>query len=354
MKPTLSFVLLFGGWLLGGCDPRQADKTARKAACRIQKIVIANQSDVSTQTNETNFSYDDDGNLTRKTQVQNQTYPSGIGNQVYSVTDSYIYDNNGFLTTEKTETSERTTLPNNTTRTLQRLSTTTYTYTDGRLTRSQTRYQNPYGVVTNSTVVFTYNEKGELFTKTDTRTTETVPDDAPEKPVGTGQGKRVWTYQNSKLVDYVEQFEGTENRPLTLQNGLVTKMVINGGYVQQNTYDSQNRVLKTEEYLNGKLTTYFMREWSEAKPATNTLPVFKGHPIVQPEFGSAGVLIRYDPYAINAQTNAVQHLSETISRPEVNAQGWVASATGEIRQLHPAALPQRTTVTETYTYTDCQ
>ncbi|GAB3339989.1 hypothetical protein GCM10027299_53010 [Larkinella ripae] len=353
MKPNHLFLFIIGGWLLGGCDPGQTNEAARQSACLIQKIVLNYQSAIATQTNETNFSYDADGNLTRKTDVQNLSYPSGIGNQVYSVTDSYTYDNNGFLTTEKTETSERNSLPT-TPQTLQRLSTTAYTYTDGRLTGSQTRYQNPYGVVTNRAVVFAYTEKGDLLTRTETQTAETVPDDAPEKPLGTGSGKRVWTYQNGKLVDYAEQIEGTENRPLTLQNGLVTKMVINGGYSQQNTYDSQNRLVKTEEYVNGRLANYFTRAWSDAKPATSTLPVFKGHPVVQPEFGSAGVLTNYDPYAIHLPTNAVQHIAETISRPQVNAQGWVASATGEIRQLQPGALPQRTSVTESYTYTHCQ
>ncbi|RAK03143.1 hypothetical protein LX87_01265 [Larkinella arboricola] len=353
MKTTTRFLLLiFGSGILTGCDPSRPKEAARQSACRIQKIMATAQSDVYSQQEETNFTYNADGNLTQKAFKRTLSYPNGIGNQLYTVMDTYTYDANGFLTTSASQTSEQTTRPNNTIHLQQRSSTTTYSYTDERLTGYEARDQNPYGVVTRSTVVLNYDVKGELLTKTDTRTPETVPADAPEKPSGPVQ--RIWTYKSGQVIDYVEKNETTESRPLTLQNGLVTKMALPGGYTQQNTYDNQQRLIKTEEFVNNQLTGYYTQEWSNAKPAISTLPAFKGHPPMLPEFGVTGVLSKYSPYAINSQTNAIQHISEKTSTPTVNAQGLVESTTGEIRLLHPNALPQRTALTETYTYSNCQ
>lgn len=355
MKRTTPFFLLAVSLgLITGCDPARTEEAARQSPCRIEKIVATAQSDLSSQQDETRFAYNAEGNLAQKTFRRNLTYPSGIGNQLYTVTEAHTYNASGFLTASTTETAEQTTRPDRTVSTSKRLSSTTYAYTDGLLTRYETRDQNPYGVVTRSTVVLTYDTKGELLTKTDTRTVEAVPTEAPEKPSASTPGQRIWTYQNGQLIDYVEKNETAESRPLTLQNGLVTKMVIPGGYTQQNTYDSQQRLIKSEEFVNNKLTGYYTQEWSNAKPAVSTLPVLKGHPVTLPEFGETGVLARYNPYAMNSQTNAAQHLSEKTSTPTINAQGLVESTTGELRLLHPDAQPQRTVLTETYTYSNCQ
>ncbi|MFD1144302.1 hypothetical protein ACFQ4C_24460 [Larkinella insperata] len=353
MKATNPVLLLiFSSGLLAGCDPGRTEETARQSACRIQKIVATAQSDVSSQQEETSFTYNADGNLTQKAFKRNLSYQNGIGNQLYTVTDTYTYDANGFLTAAASQTSEQTTRPNNSVLSQQRSSATTYLYTDGRLTGYETRDQNPYGVVTRSTVVLKYDEKGELVTKIDTRTPEIVPADAPEKPSGPVQS--TWTYKSGQVIDYFEKNGTTESHPWTLQDGLVTKMVLPGGYTQQNTYDNQQRVTKNEEFVNNQLTGYYTHEWSNAKPATSTLPAFKGHPVVRPEFGVAGVMNTYNSYAINSQTNAAQHVSEKTGAPVANAQGLVESTTGEIRLLPTAARPQRTALTETYTYSNCQ
>ncbi|GAB3253546.1 hypothetical protein GCM10027347_13390 [Larkinella harenae] len=354
MRPftrPLLLVIFYG--LLNGCNSKRTEEVKQQTDCRIQKIVMTTQSTTSNTNQETNFQYNSNGDLTQKSYVKTQTYDTGAGNQHYTVTDTYTYNTDGFLTNSKMTAVERTTLPSNVVNTVERSSTTTYVYTSNRLTSYQTRDQSGYGTTTLSATVLTYDDKGELATKTQTNTYE-FGQNPPQNPSGSGGDQRIWTYKNQLLVDYVEKSGGTETRPLTLQDGLVTKMILSGRYRQQNTYDSQRRQTKTEEYFNDKQTGYFTRAWSDAKPATSTLPVFKGHPVVQPEFGAEGVMTQYDPYAINAQTNAVQHTSSSTRVPKLNAQGLIESATGEHRNLLPSAVPQRSTLTESYTYTNCQ
>lgn len=326
--------------LVAGCGERNLRETAPLAVCRLEKAVTTAQSSTYTYTQQTTYAYDSRGNLTRKTAAGEVRYqPGPVGNQTFTVTDAYAYDTEGFLTTHTTQTQERSVRPDGSTFADDRSTTRTYAYAGGRVAGYTSRIVGASGTTTR-TGTFTYDDSGEVTTKT-----ETSP----------GDFERTWTYRKGLLTDYVEKSGSGEYRPYVLQDGLVTRQTIQGTpvYVAVMAYDAQRHKIRHEEFHDGQRTRYTTWSFGDAQPAEAALPAFKGFPVLRPEFGQPGVPTTEDLYFINPTTGATQHFRTDAAEHQKNARGLVARSQEETRFLNPQALPQRVSTIRTYTYADC-
>lgn len=331
------------------CSTRE---TAPQGECRIQRILTTAESSLYSRRAETSYTYDEQGALLQKSGTETLTYtPGSIGNQQNATLETYAYDAGGYLTTSTARQTYQTTGANNQLLPLQRITTTTHTYTDEKLTGYVSTYVSSYGITTTTTGRYAYDATGALATRIETSTSTYDPAIAKEIPAPVGP-ERTWTYRNNRLVDYVEKAGTVETRPLTLRDGLVVSLGISGGFEGRYAYDGQQRQTKNEEYVNGKLTQYVTQTWSEAKPATDAVPGFKGFPTPLPEFGQVGVLASEDLYFINEKTATEQHYRQATATSQTNGKGFVLSTSQQINT--PSSLPVTMKTTTTYTYMGCE
>lgn len=296
-------------WLTGGCSPND-QSIKSQAVCRIQRIA-------STSTNgttaETVYDYDPAGNLLSNVFTQHYTNQSDLT----TVTKYYTYDAASFLTHAVVTNLAKKTSPGGSS-IWQVTSTTDYTYTYNRLTAytqrdervEQVGANSPQSRTTTTTGTYTYDAGGQL--------TQT-----------TGNGLTT-TYQNGKVVGYLS------TSPFTVENGLVTKAWFPGtnsaggpaNLTQNLQYDEQRRIIRYQEAVNDSLTTYYTQEWQTGKLAEQSLPLFKGHPVVQLPFGELGVVTNYKRFYANQQPGGKPYLfSETATTNQLNAQEFVVSST---------------------------
>lgn len=335
--------VLYGVALLGGfaaCEESTNPADAPLAsACLIQRMDVESISSSSNMTAQTLYTYDDARNLTRMTHQTATTYTDGALETSYSVNTDYTYDSEGYLTKTTRQTIDRASRsvsgggPTQTQRSL----TTTYGYTSGRVTSYttvETQLDNrPL------TRLGSYSYNGDQTQQVETSSTGF---------------SRTYVYTKGLLTDYIERTGSTEIRPWTLKNGLITKMTLVGNYLSEITYeyDEQQRLIRRDEFLNGKPTGYTIYTNDPAKPGAVAVPAQKGFPDVVPVFGRPALETSQKQYSINlnGQTQFYMDLSAT---HQANRQGFVTKRSVVSRPQNPQALPQMITTTETYTYTNC-
>lgn len=348
-------VLLCGflGWFATGCDGTSSNEAAPELACRIERYSATSQAKFYNRTTQTNYAYDAAGNLTKMVVSHEQRPANGaVANQTGTTITAYAYDANGFLTTS-TSQEEYVTITNKTIR--EQITTTkSFSYAVGRLAGYTVNRVGAYGITTMTTGTLAYNAAGELVSKTETNTSVVHdPAIAKEVPIGSGGVTRIWTYLKNQLVDYVERAGNAESRPLSIQNGLVTK-ITGSNYEVRINYDGRQRVIRQENYANGQLIDYNEQTWTDVKPSTAALPLFKGFPTGAQalEAEQPGVPASRKSFYWNSVAQTMQMYSESTSAVQTNAQGFVTGAVTTTK--HPTAADQDETTTETYTYTGCR
>ena len=207
-------------------------------------------------------------------------------------------------------------------------------------------YTNGQGATTTAAYTYTYDNAGEL--------TQIVN----SNPANPGGLSSIWVYRNNRLVDYVEKLGTAERRPVTIENGLVTRMTLSGSNELFLTaqFDSQQRMTKREEYKDGQLDRYETQTWADAKPSDEAVPKFKGFPTIDPASpysGRVGVLASRATFYWNAVSKTIQPFNQSTSTVQTNAQGYVTNVATVVTYANPNGAPSET-VTETFTYAGCQ
>ena len=322
-------------WLTSGCN--SGDQTVTpQTDCRIQQIVSTTKTGTLGSITKSTYEYDQLGNLLRKTQT---TQADALQQEIVAI-DQYTYNVANFLTRLTTSSTTKTTLPAGVL-TSQTTLTTDYTYTDNRLTAytkhsetNETGLSNPQSYTTAGTRTYTYNAAGQLMQ--------------------TQENGLTATYQNGQVQTYEGSFR------YVIDNGLIVKAVFPGtngtggraDLSQQWQYDGQRRVVRYEEAINDSTRAYYTQEWQMGKPASASLPTFKGHPLVQSPDGEPGVVTKFQQFYVNQQQGNKAYLfSETITANQLNAQGYVTNSTATTTYSTNGQSP--TTTSTIYTYTGC-
>ncbi len=341
----LARLLLLGvglGWLSAGCNNGTDDGTTPQGNCRIQRISSTTKAGIGgdVSTDEIVYDYNQAGNLLKKTQVTESNSLS-VTNTT-TTTETYTYSADSLLTTSTYSLVQQVNFYGKPS-TYQYTWTKLYTYTNNRLTgytqrsttSSNSTTSGPQQQTGITTGTYTYDAQGQLIRETNSNGT-------------------TWTYQNGQVVAITGSF------PYTVQNGLVTKARFPGtnsagapfDLLQTFEYDGQRRLIKSQEFKGDSLDNYFTQEWQTGKPASVAVPVFKGHPIIQPTYGELGVLTKYRYYFINLQTHTASPYMERTYTNQLNKQGFITNTKLEtVYFTNGQTQPNVTTIT--YTYTGC-
>ncbi|MBE7174732.1 MAG: hypothetical protein INR73_29455, partial [Williamsia sp.] len=214
-------ISVFVGWLSAGCSHNPNDPSPGNT-CRIQQYVSRSSSAGFNTQNQIDYAYDQQGNLTKMvTTFDKQPLSGTVTSQTGSTNVDYVYDANGYLATS-TSAQKLTTLFAGKTTIEQTSVTSSYTYAEGRLASSHIRRVGAYGLNTTTEETYQYDSAGDLQKKTSQSTYDYDPAVAKEIPKSPTGALRTWTYQKNQLTDYVETYENTASRPLTIQNGVIT------------------------------------------------------------------------------------------------------------------------------------
>jgi hypothetical protein len=348
--------LVFITWLTSNCNRSEQDTTPPQSTCRLQQYTVTTNSSGFNSTKQTSYEYDPVGNLTKITTTFNQQPTNGTyGTQTSTTTTLYSYDANGYLTTSGSE-QQTTSLSFDNKPTTERVSiSTSYAYTNGRLSTVTTKNAGAQGVTTTTSESYSYDGSGDLARKTAQSTYVYDPATGKENPAASTGASRIWTYQKNQLTDYVEKSGTSEYRPNTIQNGLVTAFTAAGNHKTIWEYDSQQRQTKISDYVGDTLTRVTSQTWSTAKPATAALTAFKGFPVTVPtsEYGQTGVLGSSSYAYVNTATNKLETFINQTAVIQTNSQGFVTSILTTARHPNPVSASQDYTVTESYTYSGC-
>lgn len=337
------------------CDTSSSNEATPSTDCRIQQYVAISTSKFYDRTNQTTYAYDNQGNLIKTTVSNNQRPTTGtVGTQTFTKTTTYAYNAEGYLIASKIDELNQITSP---TPIEEKVTTTqSFSYTNSRLAGYTITRVGANGITTITTTSLVYDETGGLRSKTETSSYVIHdPSKVKEMPGSSAGGNRIWTYQNNQLVDYVERSGTTDQRPYTIVNGVITK-IIGSNYEIRLEYDAQQHVTKQEFYVDGTLNDYFTQTWSTAKSASIALPALKGFPkaIAVNDFQQTGVLTSQKTYLRNSVNNTMEPYQESIYTVQTNGQGFISGATISVKHPNAAAANQDFTTTETYTYTACQ
>lgn len=345
----------FVGWLCMGCINSSSNEATPQSDCRIQRCNAVTKAKFYDHVSQTTYDYDAQGNLSAVTTTMEKRPLNGaIGNQTGNKTVNHSYDADGFLTastsqelyiriTDKTAREQITT-------------TTSYSYVSGRLSGYTIKRIGAHGITTTTTGSLAYDASGDLVSKTETNAhvvhDPAIAKELPASPTGI---IRIWTYQKNKLIDYVERFGASEFRPFTIKDSVITK-ITGTNYEVRFAYDSQQRVTKQENFVDGQLTEYFVQTWTDAKPMAASLPSFKGFPAIVSvlEYGPKGVLASHEYFYWNSVSKTMQQYNASTYTVQTNAQGFVTNAVNTTKHPYPATADQDFVTTETYTYTGCQ
>lgn len=343
MKTILSssytvFISVLIGWLIAGCT-HKSNEAAPQGTCRIQLYTATTRSQFSNAGNQTTYTYDQAGNLSKIMATWSKEPINGaIGSQTTTTANTYVYDANNYLTSS-TEQMVTITVFNGRTTEDRAVTNSSYSYTNSRLTTRTDQKTVSYAPSSNGTFTtkYDYDSSGNL-TKITT-------------------GNDSWLYQNNQLIGHGNLVSNQGSISYVIQNGVITKMVIPGDseFIGTGTFDEQQRLTKHDEYINGQLNRSTFQTWTNAKPSSASLPQFKGFPVIVPVSafsGKAGVLATYKQTYWNSVRNTMETFNEDTYTVQTNEQGFITGAT--IVSKHPFATDQDYTTTETYTYSGCQ
>lgn len=334
--------------LLAACTDPDNRETTPQGECRLQTVTTTATSSLYTFTERTTYDYDGAGQLLRKTTTSGTRYAdpqlAKQSNRDHTSTTTYAYDAEGFLQTSEYEFLNTFVNPNGQPATERHGWKRTFAYAGGRLagySEVGSANDNPP-----STTAYAYEYDGSGNLLRLRRTT------------GTGF-TATHSFSQNTLVDYVENRSGVEHRPFGLQNGLVTTYTIAGGWRGEYAYDARQRLVRMEEFIDGKSHSYFTQTFDAGKPATDAEPAFRGFPAVgapgsNPGFGQAGVLAGKKQYFANSLTGEAQFYSETTWTNRLNGRGFVENAVRTESFKNPQTLPQRVEATTTYSYAGCK
>ena len=327
--------------LASACTDRTNRETTPQGECRIERISTTATSSLYTVDEQTTYDYDGAGHLLKKTTTSRTRYAdpqlARTANSERTTTTLFRYDNAGFLQTSEYAATDQFTDPKGQAVTETHSAKLTYAYANGRLVGYTQQDVSPRGTTTSSSLAYEYDGSGNL-----TRLKRTL---------GTNTAY-TYTFTRNVLTDYVETIGGTETRPFVVQNGLIVSYTIPGGWRGAYAYDAQQRLVKMEEFIDGKLRSYFTQTYADGKPATDAEPRFKGFPTVgapgsSPWFGQAGVVAGKKQYFANSLTGAEQFYSETTWSNRLNGRGFVENAVKTESFKNPQTLPQRVEATTT-------
>lgn len=334
--------------LATACTDRNNRETAPQGECRLQTVTTTATSSLYAFTERTTYEYNGAGNLLKKTTTNATRYTdpqlAKLANRDQTTTTAYTYDAEGFLKTSEYEFLDNHVKASGQPATERHWWKRTFTYAGGRLAGCSEAWSANENPPSTFTYAYEYDGSGNLLRLRRTTSTGFVATHA---------------FEQNRLVDYVENQGGVEQRPFVLQNGLVTAYTIAGGWRGVYAYDGQQRLVKMEEFANGKLQSYFTQTFDTGKPATDAEPTFKGFPAVaapgsSPWFGQAGLPAGKKQYFANSQTGAEQFYSETTWVNRLNGQGFVENAVKTESFKNPQTLPQRVEATTTYAYAGCE
>ncbi|WP_254412479.1 hypothetical protein [Dyadobacter diqingensis] len=217
--------------------------------------------------------------------VNNTKAKANNGSETNNVsTITYEYDANGFVTNEKKDANE-----NNATRTENNSSTVQYGYKDGKLvTESRVSIYKTTYKDSGKTETYTYNELLTFEYDSNGRLSKLI-----SKNTSSSGGQSVSTrlYSNGKITRILYQGgSDPEEDYYTISDGKIIQYK-NGDNLQIYKYDGQNRLVKTEAWSAGKLTSYIDQGYDNQKVPVETSPelFFKGWPrekILTGEYGN--------------------------------------------------------------------
>ena len=172
-----------------------------------------------------------------------------------------------------------------------------------------------------------------------------------EKPAFPNGTIGIWTYQNGKVIDYVEKQGGVDVHPYAFQNGFIQTQ---GGANSRSvfTYDSQGHPTKQEFWINGQLTSLVENTYVQAElPPGLTPSNFKGFPTVTNITGVAGVVSSSSYYTLSP-TGVLMKTNSSQTQHKLTGAGYVQSSEEATNtyQNEAGTIAQRLTTTTTYTY----
>jgi hypothetical protein len=318
---------------LSACQSQTGEVAAPQSSCKIKTFSSSYTTSPATNgsagQSETVYEYDALDNLTRTS----TSTKSKNNNDAFQLNESIItifsYDSAGYLS-KKTEQHDRQDAGRNT----KTNTNTSYVYgNDKKLT---TATETKSGNITQTTIYrYEYDNAGKVS----------------KFITETGDQKTTHTYANGELTAVTQRgANGADLQIYTVTNGIVTKQAQSVSNYTTYAYNNQRRLTKSEQFVDGKLNYYYEMSPIEAKPATESLPSFKGHPIISPLTGKTGLFDVFKFYALI--NNTMTQMNESTYKYSVNAKGFVASTILANKVLDKT--PYTTNVTETYDYRDCQ
>jgi hypothetical protein len=269
MKKSLIFRITMIVVIMISCKSNsEVNLITPSANCRIIKSVNESKSsnDTFIETSTTDYQYDKNGNLTKKSLVID-----GKTKAYYVQDETYSYNTEGYLI-EQTFVGiiDEPNIPVKKTS-----SNSKFTYTNGRLSVIEKSNINLQGKVSIENTKYLYDANGVLTSQVRTNSV----------------GTTFTSSYNSKgeLTDYIIKTNTETTKPYTLQNGLVIKDMGKGYYLNY-AYNAQRQMVKSEVYNNNKLNSYYTIEYDNSLFSEITIPKFKGFPSIKLEMGSWGCL----------------------------------------------------------------
>jgi YD repeat-containing protein len=296
---TLIVILLITS--LNGC--KKADEANPAASCKLTRQLYSSTTSLGTYLYDVQYSFDASGRFTGQSSQTVNTPKTGA-KTTSSSKQTLVYDADGFLTSQNTtyESTEsgKTTVQSNS---------KTYEYADGRLVKDVGRDIATTGDVGNSSTKYEYESNGKIAKITlDSRGTLYIQ-----------------TFTNGLLTKYlVRATNGTETQPATINSqGLITKNVRGSTSYDTYEYDTQQRVVREENWFNNKLNSYRLNEYDDKKAAFgSTNPVFKGHPVVVTNGKYVNNATRYTTYGLDGVTGLMKKQYDYVYTFAYNAKGY--------------------------------
>lgn len=254
-----------------GCKQSDSGEvTPADQTCQVQTMNVAVSGGATTPTT---FSYDAKGQLT------SVVTSSGQGSFSMKTTETYTYDDNGYVTAYKY--AESSLIGNSTDRD------ETYFYENGRL--SKTTFKNVTQSIgtsssqINGTTTYNYDAAGALTQMATLSTSTSGFIGLPSSP-STSSSTR--TYANGALTSIKELTNGKESTKYTIENGLVTLETKSNGSKTRYTYNADGYQTKLEGITSANIITgTLITEYGSMPAPKSVYPVQKGFPVIPPSHG---------------------------------------------------------------------
>ncbi len=246
MKASTIFSLLTLPIALSWSGCGSSSDPAPAPACKLKESLYTNPN----TTNTTTYTYE--GELL-KTKVDSYV-TTGAGASTVTNTSNYMYNTDGFVTSETLTSVTGSNPPTSTTN--------AYSYNaNGKLTSVGSK-------------TYQYDSGGNLTAIVAGTTT-------------------LRTYSAGVLTS----IPPTSAYPVyTVVNGRITQIQSSATFRSEYGYDAQGRLSETKLYSGANLTRYTYEYETTVPPATSSVPAFKGAPTIPSEFGTPGYIKKETQY----------------------------------------------------------